>query len=349
MSAAPPVSIGLPVYNGERFLAQTLADLLGQTYGDFELVVCDNASTDATPEILAEAAATDPRVVVVRNDANLGALPNTNLAFARSRGPRYVLASHDDRHAPDFLARLVGALDADPEAVLAYGASTLIGDDDRPFRFVPERDAYVDADGRPYGYDRRLQKTLSEDPVERFRSVLRATDTNAAIYGLFRREALERIGPHQIHGSDRLVVAHAALLGRFAFVDAPLFGYRIHAESTLHLTREEWIERDTGNDTSPSWADGAHVLRRYLTAVRNASLTFGQRLRAERAVLGYAARLDVMRRMMIPGPDNMWGWGCTPGEDESGERAPRMNARQDFDLAEWAWLKKMPDKDSGVG
>ena len=50
----PPVSIGLPVYNGAPYLAETLGDLQGQTFGDFELVVCDNASTDDTPDLVQE-------------------------------------------------------------------------------------------------------------------------------------------------------------------------------------------------------------------------------------------------------------------------------------------------------
>ena len=339
MKAAPPVSIGLPVYNGAQFLGQTLDDLLGQTYGDFELVVCDNASTDETPDLLADAAARDDRVVVVRNRTNIGALPNTNRAFECSHGRRYVLAAHDDRHAPDFLARLVGALDADPEAVLAYGASTLIGDDDRPLDYVPDRELYLDAAGAELRYDRRLQRPLPDDPVARYRAVLGATDMNAPIYGLFQREALERIGPHQIHGSDRLVVAHAALLGRFAFVDAPLFGYRIHSESTVHLTREAWIERDTGTRGSGSRLDGVRTLRRYLAAVADTDLSARQKAQAVRATFGYAVRPQVLARLVLPGPDNYWGWTRWPWEDERVRVSGRDKNAVWTAGPEWVWLQ----------
>lgn len=346
MPAPPPVSIGLPVYNGEPFLAQTLDDLLGQTFGDFELVVCDNASTDATPDLLAEVAAQDSRVVVVRNETNIGALPNTNKAFALARGDRYVLSAHDDRHAPDFLARLVAALDDDPGAAVAYGDDTLIDEAGHPLAFYPEAGAYRGPDGARLLYDRGLLRPLPDDPVARYRAVLASSDVNAPIYGLFRREVLERIGPHQIHGSDRLVVAHAALLGRFAYVPEPLFGYRIHAGSTLHLTREEWIERDTGARQACSSLDGVRTFRRYLGAVAEADLTAGQRLRAARATLGYAVRPEVLGRLVVPGTDNYWGW--TPRRHRGGplrEHSGRRSAGA-ADDGRWGWMTRgEPAKD----
>ena len=75
----PRVSMGLPVYNGARLLPQALSCLLGQTLGDFELIICDNASTDETQQICVEHAARDHRIRYVRNERNLGANANFNL------------------------------------------------------------------------------------------------------------------------------------------------------------------------------------------------------------------------------------------------------------------------------
>ena len=338
MRAAPPVSIGLPVYNGERYLPITLRDLCGQTYGDFELVVCDNASTDATAEIVQEAATRDPRIRYVRNDENLGALPNANRAFALSRGARYALAGHDDRHAPDFLARLVSALDEDPAAVVAYGDQTLIGADGRPFRFDPERRLYLDADGMEYHYDAALQRDLPVDPVDRYRAVLRSTDINAPIHGLFRREALERIGPHEIHGSDRRIVAHAALLGRFAFVDALLFGYRIHPGSTLHLTRRQWLARETGGTAKVDVFGGLQTLRAYLAATADSDLSPRHRARAVAATLGYAVQVDRLTRLLRPGPDNYWGWTGHLSESRRGPAHSTHTLTREHGGDGWGWL-----------
>ena len=91
-NAAPLVSIGVPVYNGERLLGRTLESLLAQTYTHLEIIISDNASTDSTPAIAREFADRDPRVRYVRNETNIGAIPT----FSRpSRSPRDVL--HVDR------------------------------------------------------------------------------------------------------------------------------------------------------------------------------------------------------------------------------------------------------------
>ena len=336
--STPRVSIGLPVYNGARYLAQTLDDLLGQTFENLEVVACDNASTDATPDLLADYARRDARLVVVRNPINVGALANANLATTRARAALFALAAYDDRHAPDFVARLVAALDADPGAAVAYGRQTLIGDDGRPFRFHPHVRAWSDAGGNRYAYDGALERDLPGGPVARLRAVLRSNDVNAPIHGLFRREALARIGGHRVHGSDRLIVAHAALLGRFAFVDAPLFGYRIHGASTFFLTREDWLAREAGHADAGSPLDGLRTLARYLAATGDADLRPADQLRARAAVLRYAVRPDALRLALLPGPDNYWGWTRWPWAPAP--PAPRSLPAADSSapLGEWAWL-----------
>ena len=338
MSAAPLVSVGLPVYNGERYLETTLADLLGQSFEAFEVVACDNASTDATPDILADAARRDPRVRVVRNARNLGALPNANLAYRRSRAPLYVLSSYDDRHAPDFLARLVDALEAAPGAGLAYGRSTLIDADDRPLAFDEARRVYRSPSGEAFDYDARLERPLATGPVGRYRSVLRSNDVNAPIHGLFRRSVLDRVGPHQPHGSDRLVVAHAALLAPFAFVDAPLFGFRIHPASTYHLTRSEWMARESGVEGAGSPLDGLHTLRAYLSAVGRSPLGPPRRGAATLETLRYAARPAVLRRLLLPSPDHYFGWTGTA----SIPTVTSLSADRgvDQERSEWRWMSE---------
>ena len=194
--------------------------------------------------------------------------------------------------------------------------------------------------GTRYLFDRGLLRPLLDDPVARYRAVLVSTDVNAPIHGLFRRETLERIGPHHIHGSDRLVVAHAALLGRFAYVPAPLFGYRIHEGSTVHLTREEWIERDTGECGAGSSIDGLRTLRRYLEAVVEADLSPAQRLRAISATLGYATRPEVLHRLVLPSVDNYWGWTGNLRKPQGGHRLSPNTTLGTTSDDRWAWLTK---------
>lgn len=93
---APKLSIGLPVYNGEKYLPDALDDLLGQDYEDFELIISSNASTDGTDEICREYASKDRRVSHSRNDCNIGATPNWNRVAQLAHGEFFKWAMHDD-------------------------------------------------------------------------------------------------------------------------------------------------------------------------------------------------------------------------------------------------------------
>lgn len=336
MTRAPRVSIGLPVYNGERYLGITLDDWLGQAFGDFELVICDNASTDATADILAEAARRDDRVRVMRNERNLGALANANRTFDQSRGELFVLSAYDDRHAPTFLAELVSALDQTPTAGFAYGRSTLIDDDGQPLRFDAERRVYLDAQGTVFNYDAKLERPLPDDRVGRYRAVLRSNDVNAPIHGLFRRRVLQQVGPHRLHGSDRLIVAFAALLWPASFVEAPLFGYRMHAASTYHLTRGEWLRREAGRPDASSPLDGLRTLRAYLRAVSASPLTRAERRRAIYETLRYAIRPEVLKRLMTPNPDHYFGWTGSNHAPDQGN--PQGAIEPNVDMGDWEWM-----------
>lgn len=116
---APRVSIGLPVYNGASYLDRAIETLRSQSWTDWELVVSDNASTDATPQIVARWAERDPRIRLVRNETNIGAWNNFERVVELARGEYFMWAAHDDYWDSQFLAALVGCLEREPDAVLA--------------------------------------------------------------------------------------------------------------------------------------------------------------------------------------------------------------------------------------
>ncbi len=84
--ANPLVSLGLPVYNGEDFVAAALESVAVQTLSDYQLIICDNASTDAAEETCRRCATSDNRIQYIRNPVNLGAGPNFNLTFKYATG-----------------------------------------------------------------------------------------------------------------------------------------------------------------------------------------------------------------------------------------------------------------------
>jgi glycosyltransferase involved in cell wall biosynthesis len=292
----PTVSIGLPVRNGERYLESAILDFLGQSYEDWELIISDNDSTDATADIARRFAARDRRVRYHRNEYDVGALANANWTVALASGRYFALAAHDDRHSPDFIETLVAALEADPSAIVAYGRCVRIGDDDEPFRYDATLRSFVSPEGVAYPGDPDLERVLPGDPAARFAAVLASGSVDAPMHGLFRITELRRLGGHQLYGSDRLLVARAALAGRFVYVDAPLFRFRIHAGSTLHLDEAARVEREAPG------ADLHHrrsrTLSAYARAVLAAPLNAAQRLRALAATAGYALR----RAASAPGP-----------------------------------------------
>ena len=128
---SPLVSVGLPVYNGERFLRQSLESVLAQTYENFELIISDNASTDGTDAICREFAARDTRIRYVRNSRNMGAAYNFDKVVELARGELFRLHTHDDIMAPPLLERCVSVLMQEPDAVLCHPEMIRIDEEDR--------------------------------------------------------------------------------------------------------------------------------------------------------------------------------------------------------------------------
>lgn len=213
---APPVSLGLPVYNGERFLPEALDSLLGQNFGDFELIISDNDSADRTREICLDYAQRDPRIRYVRQATNVGAAENYNLVFRLSRGRYFKWAAADDICLPGMIQQCYDVLESDPGAVLSY-PKTLI---------IDENGAVLG----PYDDNLHLDQASTE---QRFRQLLFGLRECNAVFGLIRRDVLSRtplIG-HYIH-SDSCLLAELSLLGRFHEIPQALFLRRDHPKAS---------------------------------------------------------------------------------------------------------------------
>lgn len=116
-AAVPAVSVCVPTFNGGEPLRAAIASVLAQTWQDFELVVIDDGSTDATPDLVQ--AFDDPRLRYLRNPRNLGPEGNWNRCLAEARGRYLKLLPHDDLLHPECLARQVQAMEADAQGRLA--------------------------------------------------------------------------------------------------------------------------------------------------------------------------------------------------------------------------------------
>jgi glycosyltransferase involved in cell wall biosynthesis len=132
----PAVSIGLPVYNGERSISKAIAAVLAQSFDNFELIVSDNASTDGTEALCRAFAARDPRVRYIRQPRNLGATGNFRFVLEQARGRYYMWAAADDLRSPDFLSENVAFLETHPEYVASTCPNCFEGDEEHPDRIV---------------------------------------------------------------------------------------------------------------------------------------------------------------------------------------------------------------------
>ncbi len=137
MTALPKVSIGLPVYNGERHIGELITSVASQSFADFELIVSDNASTDSTGEICRDWASRDGRIRYFRNALNIGAAPNYHQVFRMARADLFKWSAHDDMLGPGFLDSCVAALGGDDRAVLAYTAARQVDGDGNRIGDIP--------------------------------------------------------------------------------------------------------------------------------------------------------------------------------------------------------------------
>ena len=273
----PKVTVGLPVYNGERHLREAIESILGQSFADFRLVVSDNASTDASAEIVRGYAARDNRIHYHRNETNIGLAANFNLVFRMSESPYFRWATSDDVTLPDFLLRCVACLDAEPGIVLAYAKTR-----------------FIDASGQPIDKKDLGLDLPSDDPGVRLRQILDAGSWVNAVLGLMRADALAKTGLLPSYSSgDFGLLGELCLFGKFRELPESLFLRRIHERSSSqHVKEVGWMESywkgRAGPFTPPLWNRCRHHFR----TIRQAALPFGTKL----ALTGHLLRTMNWRR-----------------------------------------------------
>lgn len=114
------LSIGMPVYNGERFVGPAIESLLNQSHRDFELIISDNHSTDSTPDIIGRYKAADERIRYVRRPKNFGAIDNFRFVTSLADSTYFMWAAHDDRWRTDFVRSILARLKSNPDAALGF-------------------------------------------------------------------------------------------------------------------------------------------------------------------------------------------------------------------------------------
>lgn len=316
--ASPLVTVGLPVFNGENYVEEAISSVLAQTFEDFELIICDNASTDRTSAICRAFAAADPRIRYFRNARNLGAAPNYNLCFERARGRYLKWLAHDDAVEPTFLAESVARMEAAPDAVLCCVNVRQIDDRGRTLRT----------------FDSELSSTIGLPAVERFAIVVLRPHHCTDIFGLFRRDAMIGSELHGAYrGSDRVLLAEMALRGPFVKVEAPLLVHRDHTQRYVRTAMRDRDQTTQWLDTSkPAKERFQHwrTIGKFFEVVPRSIDGRGRRWRCYAYVLLRYTGLRALRGLMM---DVLWEIRPRPGR--FAERAEKTANR---------WLRGVPHR-----
>jgi glycosyltransferase involved in cell wall biosynthesis len=238
---------------------------VAQTHKDFEAVIADNASTDATGEICREYAARDPRFRYVRNEKNLGAAKNFNLVFTLSRGEFFRWAAYDDIMAPRAIEKCLEAIERDPAIALAYPKTIMINAEGK------ETEKYDDT----YEFS-------DPDPARRFAAFLRIVDIRNCnpLFGLMRRDMVAGtmlMGSY--HSADKVFLAQMVLAGKFKEIPEYLFYRRDHPLSSVHVNTTAqafaaWFDTGrAGHPAFPRWRRLGEFLKSINRAHLNAAQT----------------------------------------------------------------------------
>jgi glycosyltransferase involved in cell wall biosynthesis len=265
MKAAPRLSVGLPVYNGENYLAESIEALLGQSYENFELIISDNASTDSTADICRHYEKLESRIRYVRQPRNIGAAPNHNYVIGQARGELFKWASHDDLYARDLLKRCIDALDEFPDVILAHSWT-----------------ARIDGAGAVLGAVEYSLSTDSPRAPERFRSLLfgNGGDDDGGVIRMSVLRQMPLLASY--HHADRTLIATLGLRGPFYHVPDWLYFRRDHpgrAERAFKTVRAWCANLDPRRDDrlNPAIRLYAEYVWGYVAAIRGAPLSAAEK------------------------------------------------------------------------
>jgi glycosyltransferase involved in cell wall biosynthesis len=270
--AVPRVAVGMPVYNGANYLEAAIRSVVEQTFVDFELVICDNASTDETPDICQTYARADDRIRYLRNRTNIGGGPNHRRIFEMSRGELFKIVNHDDKCHPRFLELCVAELDDNPHAVSAF---PLVADIDESGAVIHEWPSAPDFE--------------SSDPATRIWEALQFQREPLSLFGVMRSDVVARTGlMASVPSADRIWLAELLMHGPFVEVPEYLYLHREHplrstyAAGRGHASMAWWDPTMIGTFKFPYW----RMMRHLVTSISRGPLRGEDR----RRVLGLALK-----------------------------------------------------------
>ncbi len=253
----PLVSIGLPVYNGERYLAEAIKSLLAQDYQNIEIIICDNASIDTSPQICQQFQQQDSRIQYFQNKTNIGASNNFNRTFNLAKGEFFMWAAHDDLWDPTYIRKCVQKLQQCPEAILCVTESEMI-----------------DEEGKVIGNGNEAIETINLSFSERLhRFFLNVGWIGSNVYGLYRVEYLKRTRLFlEVYGPDVILGLEMYLLGDVVKVDERLFSYR-HFRDKTHYDQIASISANPNKQRNIAQASHTQLIKNLYQVLKEGNVS----------------------------------------------------------------------------
>jgi glycosyltransferase involved in cell wall biosynthesis len=283
----PTVSIGLPVCNGERFICEALDSALTQTFEDFELIIGDNNSNDATEEICRKYMARDTRIKYIRHEKNNGGFWNFCFVARKATGQFFTWLAHDDLLEPQFLERTVRYMRQSPRTVVAATDCMIIDESGNEIR-IDKLDEFRDS----HSWE------IRQMPFFEFAY----PNIHLCFYGLIQTKICQAVAaqvkqPKMKTGGEHPFLARFAAAGEIVALPAVLRKYRSHS-SGVYLTEVAEIERMS------NW-------RRIVFVYGN---RFKLRMDLLKVLLGasysWASKFRILRRLIIL-DFQWWRWKIT--------------------------------------
>jgi glycosyltransferase involved in cell wall biosynthesis len=208
------VTIGIPVYNEGKYISQAIESALSQTFKNFQIIISDNNSQDNTYEICCSYAEKDSRIKVFRQRKNIGALENFKFVLEKADTPYFIYLSGHDLWHPQLLEKLLDGFrnSYDKDLVLVFPGAVWLGG------------------GK---IEEEYNTTGIDDPIERFKFVVRELKSCTLFYGLWRTDVIKKLNFRKIIGNDNLILAQASLIGKFKKVNEELFFRRKNYDYSL--------------------------------------------------------------------------------------------------------------------
>ena len=291
------VSIGVPLYNAEKFIHKKLNSLLSQTHKNFELVISDNGSTDLTSKICQEYSKKDPRIVFFKQEKNIGAWNNFNFVLKKAKNEFFLWSAADDVILPEFIEEKIKILKSNKRIACSVSKMILFGESTSELE-INSKDSSIDKRKKEFIKKFGNMNTFpaSGEYEERIKKYIKNMRHNQIIYGIFRTDQIKKsFVKDAILGQDACTIFNILKFGELFVIDKVLmevYDGGVSRSGMIGLTKN--LEYNLFKTLFPMYPFTKWCLRNlgYLICIKNLDFFFKMNFLAQGSLL-----IDIIRRI----------------------------------------------------